>query len=146
MSNYFDIYDFVIIRQVDLNKYDSSEMLMETEIINFFKGEINFEVKKDFNSIEDIYKTYKSLRFLIGSRLHSTIISFLAKTPFISIEYQGFKARGTYSLLNLNYRVFSINTLSEFINYKENKFTQYMKILESSEDLSLTKNEKENSN
>ena len=83
------------------------------KIIEHFKGKIDFEIKKEIKTIEEVLTIYKSLKFLIGSRLHSTILSYLVTTPFLCIEYQGFKARGTYSLTGSQHRVFTLTKINK---------------------------------
>ena len=118
-TNYLNINNVKIIRQVDLNDFDNSEEKMELMLINDKDlCDIKFEVIKNINSLDNAFRIYKSLNFLIGSRLHSTIFSALTYTPFINIEYQGFKSRGTFELFNLSNRVFTLKKIDKIFNKK----------------------------
>ena len=132
-TNILKISKVKIIRQVDMNDFDDSEEKIETSIIKDKDlCELKFEIVKNLNSLDDAFKVYNSLNFLIGSRLHSTIFSSLCYKPFINIEYQGFKSRGTYELLGLSERVFKIDTLDNI--FKKNHTKSLVKLL-SSDDL-----------
>jgi len=139
-TNFLDIKNVKIIRQVDLNDIDNTEEKMESIFIHDKDMcDINFEVIKNVNSLDDAFRIYKSLNFLIGTRLHSTIFSSLTKTPFINIEYQGFKSRGTYELFNLSNRVFTLKNIDKLFNEKKHK---ELELLANDEDLKITINSK----
>lgn len=139
-TNFLDIKSVKIIRQVDLNDIDNTEEKMELIFINDKDlCDINFEVIKNVNFLDDAFRIYKSLNFLIGTRLHSTIFSSLTKTPFVNIEYQGFKSRGTYELLNLSNRVFTLKNIDKLFNEKKHK---ELELLANGEDLKSTINSK----
>lgn len=106
-----------IIRQVDLSDFDGKEIKLEDYFISFLRSKkIGFTVIKNIDSVESAVKIYSQLDFLIATRLHSSILAFLASTPFLCIEYQGFKARGTFQLLGFPLRVFKLQNLSTKFN------------------------------
>lgn len=139
-TKFLKISKVKIIRQVDLNDFDDSEEKMESILIKDKDlSEIRFEIIKDLNSLDDAFRIYKSLHFLIGTRLHSTIFSSLTQTPFINIEYQGFKSRGTYELFNLSNRVFTLKNIDKLFNEKKHK---ELELLINPEDLKSAINSK----
>jgi len=132
-TNFLNINDVKIIRQVDLNDIDNTEEKMELTLVNDKDlCSLNFEIIKNVDSLDDAFRIYKSLKFLIGTRLHSTIFSSLTKTPFINIEYQGFKSRGTYELLNLSNRVFTLKKIDKLFNEKK---LEELELLTNAEDI-----------
>ncbi len=74
-----------------------SEMRLEKEIVKSFEGSKYFNNIKFYTdnwSPTELRNLYKKMNTLIGTRLHSVILSLSAGTPAINISYHGTKSRG----------------------------------------------------
>jgi polysaccharide pyruvyl transferase CsaB len=69
------------------NKYDTSDDLYYQSLINKYDCKFEYEIsiiKKDIISIKN---DFKSLKFLVGMRLHSLILASIFNIPMMGISY-----------------------------------------------------------
>lgn len=102
----------VFIPQVTVRHHGKGDMELMEEIQIKLKdrGVDSLVLSEDF-SVEEMINIYSKCKLLIGTRLHSCILSAVAGTPIIAIRYQGFKTQGVMQQLGLREFVHDINNL-----------------------------------
>ncbi|WP_047246856.1 polysaccharide pyruvyl transferase family protein [Maribacter thermophilus] len=102
----------VLIPQVTVRHHGKSDLDLMEKIHKELKtrGIDSLVLSEDF-SVEEMVNIYSKCKLLIGTRLHSCILSAVAGTPVIAIRYQGFKTQGVMQQLGLGEFVHDINNL-----------------------------------
>jgi len=138
----------VFIPQVTVKHHGESD----NDIVNILQknlkkeGVFNIFLKEDL-STNQMMQIYKNCHFLIGTRLHSCILSANVETPIIAIRYQGYKTQGIMEELDLSNLVLDINTirLNDLIskmNYVNNNKNNIKKTLKKQTDQFVNQFEK----
>lgn len=95
-------------------------------VLNYIPQEYrsNIHITRDYIPFDKICKQLEDFDFLIGTRLHMTILSLISNTPVLPIAYE-MKMKELFSKINLNEWVIDIETITpEEMNSKVNLFIQ----------------------
>lgn len=102
----------------------TDDSIEAVSIMNYIPKEYhsNIHITRDYIPFYEICKQLEDFDFLIGTRLHMTILSLISNTPVLPIAYE-MKMKGLFSKINLNEWVIDIETITpEDMNLKVNKF------------------------
>ncbi|SDH86922.1 Polysaccharide pyruvyl transferase family protein WcaK [Planococcus glaciei] len=111
----------------EIKFYIFSTEVSDFEAVKLFQqmlikeANIKSEIKK-VETVEDVFKFYNSLQFLIGGRMHSLIFAQKALLPFIGFIWQekligfGKVVNSDEKLFNIEFAFNNIEQLSEIIN------------------------------
>lgn len=109
-------------RQRDYGTQNCKDLFVEKELNKLTENsvysilEIETRLDKSKLSVEEIMHSFYKCKFLLTTRLHGTILSIYAKTPFISVDQilQGGKLTELEKVLNTG-NIFNLNAINNKI-------------------------------
>lgn len=121
----------VFVPQVTVKHHGKSDLDLIRELTaKMDRFEIKYQVVSDDYDASQMASLYSKCSILIGTRLHSCILSAVAATPVIAIRYQGFKTQGVMKMLGFENYVHDIYNL-----LVEDLFNDVREVLENKESL-----------
>lgn len=112
-----------------------SDSAVSQELFNYLGGgkDSSIVLLDEALSPDELLALYGCARYLVGMRLHATILALIAGTPCIALSYWGHKTVGIMQSLNMNELAKDLGTVteSELVTLLESIESNYISSLQS---------------